>query len=61
MGPFIILFYGQCCGVSCTNCADKVTLTEEGTDVLDDINIQSNEEGVIYTGMEITIDPQIDF
>jgi hypothetical protein len=52
---------GHCRGLSCTNSDGKMTVLEESDDVLDDVNIQWNAHGVVYAGMEVTIDQEDDY
>ena len=53
--------YGQCHGVSCSYCTQVVTVVEgdEFVDV-DDIDLNWNSDAILYSGMEITINPDID-
>jgi hypothetical protein len=46
---------GHCRGLSCTNCADTLTSFEDD-DIFDDIGTNWNDDGVLYSGMEIIVD-----
>ena len=45
---------GNCCGISCTNCDKRAVALEDMDEILDYINIDWNDDGIIYTGVEET-------